>query len=51
MDTFKSDHYIFSNDIDSLIGTREKPVILSIINNKHAEEVFNNIDILDKKMI
>lgn len=49
MDTFKSDHYIFSNDIDSLIGTREKPVILSIINNKHAEEVFNNIDILDKK--
>ena len=49
MSTFKSDYYIFNNDIDALIRAKEKPVILKIINNKHVEERINDIDILDKK--
>lgn len=49
MDTFKSDYYIFSNDMDALIRCKEKPIILNVINNKHIEEKINNIDIVDKK--
>ena len=49
MGTFKSDYYIFNNDIDALIKNKEKNVILKVINDKHIEEIINNIDILDKK--
>ena len=49
MGTFKSDYYIFNNDIDALIKNKEKKVILKVINDKHIEEIINNIDILDKK--
>ena len=35
--------------IDALIKNKEKKVILKVINDKHIEEIINNIDILDKK--
>lgn len=48
-DTFLSDINIFSNKISFLIELHAKPEIIYIIQNKHKDEIENEISITDKK--
>lgn len=48
-ETFQSDLQIFNNEINALIDSREKPVILEKLKEKHISELESEVEIQDKK--